>query len=280
MTWTKLDDKFVRHPKVATLSDGAFRLHVSGLCYCSEFETDGKLSSRALQLLTPSGQIESLVQELVAARLWEPNATGWEIHDYLVWNPSKADLDERRRRSQERMRGVRANEEKTNSAVSKNTGPGCEDLVSEEKREGIQTVQPTAREPPATDDGGDGTRRIIATTLRGTRHFASLDVQDLAQRMLGLIIGKGIKLQWLLESITDCDASCPNGLSAEAKQKKLWGFAKATRPPRSGPQRIAEPTTGIKYREFEPDNVKPLASAKQAELAAKIAGIGAGGGAR
>lgn len=274
MTWTKLDDKFVRHPKVAALGDGAFRLHVSGLCYCSEFETDGKLSFRALQLLTPSGPIESLVQELVAARLWEPNASGWEIHDYLIWNPSKTDLDERRRRARERMGSVRANGEKTFDDVRQNTGPGCKEELSAQNQ--IQNDPVTAREPPATDDGGDGTRRLLAAALAKTRHFAALDVQDMANRMLGLIISKGVKLPWLLESIEDCDASCPAGLTAEAKQKKLWGFAKNSRAPKSGTLRAAEPTTGMKYAEFKRDNIKPIDAAQQQELAAKIAGIGRG----
>lgn len=108
MPWVKLDDHFPDHPKVDTLSDGAFRLHVAGLCHCARMLTDGFVAYERVPRLVPKfrrGQVE----ELVTAGVWESSDGGWSIHDYLVYNPSRAKVladraaaAERAQRSRER----------------------------------------------------------------------------------------------------------------------------------------------------------------------------------
>lgn len=100
MTWLKLDDKFPHHPKVVGLSDVAFRLHMSALSHCAEYETDGRVVAHAVTLLTNHTEEErqEAIKDLVDAGLWELIVGGWEIHDFLEWNPSKAELKANRRR--------------------------------------------------------------------------------------------------------------------------------------------------------------------------------------
>ncbi len=43
MPFLNLDDNFADHPKIDGLSDGAFRLHVSGMLYAAKHMTDGKV---------------------------------------------------------------------------------------------------------------------------------------------------------------------------------------------------------------------------------------------
>lgn len=97
MTWAKLDDAFPDHPKVASLSDSAFRLHVGAICYAARFLTDGRIPFAVLPRL---GGTEATERELIAAGLWEEAEGGWEIHDYLDFNPSRATVDDGRRRKQ------------------------------------------------------------------------------------------------------------------------------------------------------------------------------------
>ena len=47
MSWVRIEDRFALHPKVVGLSDGAFRLYVSGLCYANLYHTDGRISHAA-----------------------------------------------------------------------------------------------------------------------------------------------------------------------------------------------------------------------------------------
>jgi len=90
MGWLRLDDGFTDHPKVAGLSALAFRAHVEGLVYCARYLTDG---------LVPKAKGPSsarVIAELERAGLWTATRGGYRIHDYLDWNPSRADADAKR----------------------------------------------------------------------------------------------------------------------------------------------------------------------------------------
>ena len=91
MGWVRLDDRFPDHPKVEAISDRAFRLHIRGLCYCSKYLTDGRVPRAVAKRL---GSLKSL-GELMAAALWSDEKDGYSIHDYLEYNPSKAEADAR-----------------------------------------------------------------------------------------------------------------------------------------------------------------------------------------
>jgi hypothetical protein len=86
MGWLRLDDAFGDHPKVIGLSDRAFRAHVMGLLYCARHLTDGVVPRAAVPKTTA-------VHELERAGLWTATrGGGWLIHDFLDYNPSKADV--------------------------------------------------------------------------------------------------------------------------------------------------------------------------------------------
>jgi hypothetical protein len=87
--WLRLDDGFPEHPKVIGLSDGAFRLHVSAMCYAHRNVTDGHIPAR-----WPPPRLARHAPALVTARLWvpDPEGDGWIIHGYTDWQTSRADL--------------------------------------------------------------------------------------------------------------------------------------------------------------------------------------------
>jgi len=109
VVWVKLDDGFPEHPKVAGLSDDAFRTHVEFLCYCARRLTDGLIPKRL-------AESQAACQELLDAGVWDRGEDGsvW-VHDYLDMNPSKKTvLHLRKVRSEAGQRGA----EKTNRARS------------------------------------------------------------------------------------------------------------------------------------------------------------------
>jgi hypothetical protein len=99
VTWAKFDDKMATHPKVVALSDGAFRLHASGILYCSMHLTDGRVPRDVVPGLVPKYQAVHL-RELVIAGLWTAPVGGrithYTIHDYLQWNRSRAEAEAKR----------------------------------------------------------------------------------------------------------------------------------------------------------------------------------------
>jgi hypothetical protein len=103
--WVKLDDQFTAHPKVARLSDLAFRVHIETMCYCARYLTDGYVPSKV------SRNVHwKVLASLVASGLWEPVEDGYRIHDWAEWNPPADAVRARRKRDAERKRAARRDE--------------------------------------------------------------------------------------------------------------------------------------------------------------------------
>lgn len=102
MAWVKLDDQFPDHPKVDGLSDGAFRLHVSGLCHAGRYLTDGLIPkdrpSRLMAAYRPK-----YLKELTEAGLWIPVPDGYMIHDFTEWNKPRSWWEEKRAKDAKRL---------------------------------------------------------------------------------------------------------------------------------------------------------------------------------
>jgi len=105
MAWVKLDDRFPQHPKILQVSCEAFRLYVTGLCYASLYQTDGKLLAAAIGSLAETFHNPGLdethppdwIAELVRVGLWDEGESGgkwYVIHDYLDYNLSKENREE------------------------------------------------------------------------------------------------------------------------------------------------------------------------------------------
>lgn len=119
MGWAKFDDRFPSNRKVRPLSDAGFRLDVSAICWCSEQLTDGRIARDELAQVSDVRQPGKAATELVRRGRWHlagqgcgtdacptgEGDDGWQIHDYLVYNPTKAtvlarrDADNRRKRA-------------------------------------------------------------------------------------------------------------------------------------------------------------------------------------
>lgn len=99
MSWFRIEGRMPQHRKVAPLSDAAFRLHITAGAWSAEEGTDGLVPPLVVGTLTaaPHGKkMLPVIQELVGGGLWEQTERGYQIHDYLQWNMSAADLAARR----------------------------------------------------------------------------------------------------------------------------------------------------------------------------------------
>lgn len=113
MPWANLDDQFPKHPKVVPLSDAAFRLHVSGVCYVAQYLTDGLVDAETVPLLVPRYKRATLA-ELLRRGHWHSLGHGCDtatcppgreghyvIHDYLQWNRSREAVESERQRKRD-----------------------------------------------------------------------------------------------------------------------------------------------------------------------------------
>lgn len=102
LMWVKLDDKMPDDPHIDRLSDGAFRLYISALCHAASQQTDGYVDADKATRLTPKHKAAH-VAELVASGLWTEMPEGYVIRNYLKYNPSRKQREERRQRDAARL---------------------------------------------------------------------------------------------------------------------------------------------------------------------------------
>jgi hypothetical protein len=103
LTWVRRDDQASIHRKVAPLDDGCYRLWSEAIEWCSRNGTDGRIAPDELAEIKRGTPARATV--LVGRELWHvagyvcdsdkcppSGVDGWVIHDYLDYNPSKAQV--------------------------------------------------------------------------------------------------------------------------------------------------------------------------------------------
>lgn len=101
MTWFKVDDGFLTHPKVYGIKSGPLALWLRAGCWCAGELTDGRVPARALRGLEAK---PAYVKELVDRGLWEPAADGFQFHDWLDYQPSRDQVLKTRNETLQRVR--------------------------------------------------------------------------------------------------------------------------------------------------------------------------------
>jgi hypothetical protein len=137
MTWVKLDASYFYDPKVERVSPLAELLFVRGLCHAKQHLTDGVISRRALNGLSPDDDgdplaPERLATELVRAGLWtevletDPvtrvtRVTAWRV---TAWASHNEPADKVREKRAAEVRRVQAWREAKKSAPKGRETPG------------------------------------------------------------------------------------------------------------------------------------------------------------
>jgi hypothetical protein len=112
MVWAKLDDEILDNPKIAEAGPLGFALHVAAITWCCRNLTDGFIQRQRVRALldfdglsVKVGEGEfvrhdkdadaiDLAEHLVDVGLWkhDPDGRGYWLHDFLEYNPSRADV--------------------------------------------------------------------------------------------------------------------------------------------------------------------------------------------
>lgn len=96
MPWTKIDDQFYDHPKVIAAGPLGVALFVCSLSYCARHLTDGFITATQAKRLIDVGDPLEVAAQLVAVGLWERRDGGYQVHDYLDYNPSAVQVKAQR----------------------------------------------------------------------------------------------------------------------------------------------------------------------------------------
>ena len=148
MPWVRIDDGFAEHPKLAEVGPLGMALQIAALCYCNQKLTDGFIpwtTARSLlsweflgipdekgrkryKLGISSGMVgddvtsEFVIGLLVEAGIWEETQDGYQIHDYLDFQPSREDVLAQRQKTATRVSQLR--NRRSNTVSNAVTTPG------------------------------------------------------------------------------------------------------------------------------------------------------------
>jgi len=95
--WARLDDAILDNAKIIAAGPVGFALHVAAITWCARNLTDGRIPKRKVGTLldfasVPAISAAEVAGDLEAIGLWHDRGEQWEVHDYLVYNPSRAQV--------------------------------------------------------------------------------------------------------------------------------------------------------------------------------------------
>lgn len=103
MPWFKVDDTLAWHEKTVQAGNAAMGLWVRAGSWSSQQLTEGFIPDQVAMSLGTRTE----ASRLVSARLWERVAGGYQFHEFLDRNPSRAQVEAERDAAKERQRRAR-----------------------------------------------------------------------------------------------------------------------------------------------------------------------------
>lgn len=278
MAWFRIDEQASFHAKVLMAGNEAYGAWCRAGAWSSGHGTNGRIPRAVALTIAPERVWKRLVDARIEAGgngLAIPTDDGWQIHDFLDWNPSADEVRAERESLREARRragmagGIRSGEARrakqdgsADEANPKHTGSNAEanGEAKAKQNEAPIPIPISSNNTPPTPPGGEGQGEVpapapgtieaargpIEAELRKHRTFDALDVaavaQVLAERHMTRAVSRGAKLEWTLAAIADCAAhKAGAALSAEALGKAVCAYvdrARAPTPPSSeGPVR-------------------------------------------
>lgn len=142
MAWVKLDDQFSEHPKIMQAGPLAAWLYVCGLTYVARQLTDGFIPESKVRSLADISNWRQLADRLVKIGLWEKVDDGFQVHDYLDYNPSRQQVLANREATKQRVSNWRSN----------HVGNGVTSDVTDTVRNGVSNTVPVPVPGPVPGD--------------------------------------------------------------------------------------------------------------------------------
>jgi hypothetical protein len=196
--WVRIDDNAPQHIKMLTAGPHACWLWVCGLAYCQRQKTDGLIPTVALPTLGV-GAWKKYAGVLVSAGLWHKEDSGYRIHDYLDWNAS---ADERNNKAEALKERVQKHRDKhaRNATVTRYSEEGVTVLPS-----------PPLPSTPANTPAASQRLRYEGNAHRG-HVFGFCQFKCLSE-----------------EKIQEFAKDLPRGLDDPANFERVQGWAKGVR---------------------------------------------------
>lgn len=290
MSWAgPLDDGMSFHAKILAAGNEATGAWARAISWCARHLTDGKVP-RAVALTIAN---EAVWGTLVDVRLAELDPNGWVLHDYLEWNPSAKEVRAARARKAKNVRDFRKrtvtgykDDYETGELPSGNRlVPGPLSSLPLPSSSGISETKILVLAPCRTGEaerepGFDLGRRVFAAEwelhYREPYAFSTRMGQgseDVRFREVGnhaIAIGKDRAEEFLRHWARRFLRDAREFYAKDRHPGRLFSLETVRgigNPPANKPKLVKAPE----------NQQAPISAEKQAELAARVAGIGTGG---
>lgn len=167
MTWFRVDDSFPQHPKVLSIPrkdrTAAIGLWTIAGTWCAAQLTDGALGAHMVEELAGTKRAADL---LVSVGLWEKTDDGYQIHDYLDYNPSAEEVRADQAAKHEakakagRLGGIASGVARRKHGRSKDEA-GAKQNDSTDETNGKQNEAPTRPDPTSSSNEEEGRREDV-----------------------------------------------------------------------------------------------------------------------
>jgi hypothetical protein len=200
MPWGKLDDSLYDHPKLDELPP-AMRLACVGLwavsiSWCNRRLTDGHVPKGRIRLL--GGTIQQ-AEALVSVRLFDKEADGYRVHDFLDFNDSREYVMSRRAKDAERQRVQRESKQESqrDTARTSSVTPHVSPSPARGRVPGPSSPVPALPGPTDThtarDDDPVSEEETDLFAYLAQRGAFIRPESPFGQRLLGLIDRRGVE---------------------------------------------------------------------------------------
>lgn len=165
MAWARSETSILNHRKFVGLDPAAVGLWTMGNAYCMDQLTDGLIPRVQLPRLifAKPQRCVALAEALVKAGLWEHDGDDYRVHDYLDWNPSRAQIRADREAARARMKQHRRSGERTPERSEEQRGERSQ-VRSGEVRQSVHDKQRSSREvttPPTPQGERSGEQKPV-----------------------------------------------------------------------------------------------------------------------
>ena len=147
--WSKFDDGYDRNPKIRAVSIFAESLHSVAIRHCAAQENDGVFPKTDLGLLlefakVPVAKRSVTLREALDKVLLHDHGDCYEVHDFLDYNPSHAELEAKRAGGASRIAGWRRNgrRNKVGNGACNGVTPAVTTGVGNGVGNGVQNARP------------------------------------------------------------------------------------------------------------------------------------------
>lgn len=136
MGWARFDDGYTDNPKILDAGPWAELLDMRAIIYCARMETDGLITRSALKRIGHGiPRTAERVNALLEVGRWTVNdGGGYLVHDFLKFNPSKAEKEAQRAAGRERVRKHRLSTGSNASGNAYHSMGRGRDLEAEKQR--------------------------------------------------------------------------------------------------------------------------------------------------